>query len=72
MSKPSHIAYVVSKPKEGSDKKPVWREIGAIWPHKNGAGFDLGFDLVLIDQISVSGRVVCTERKEKSSEQAAA
>lgn len=64
MSKPSHIAYVVSEPKEGSDKKPVWREIGAIWPHKNGAGFDL----VLIDQISVSGRIVCTERKEKSSE----
>lgn len=68
MSKPSHIAYVVSEPKEGSDKKPVWREIGAIWPHKNGAGFDL----VLIDQISVSGRIVCTERKEKSSEQAEA
>jgi hypothetical protein len=68
MSKPSHIAYVVSEPKEGSDKKPVWREIGAIWPHKNSAGFDL----VLIDQISVSGRIVCTERKEKSSEQAAA
>jgi hypothetical protein len=72
MSKPSHIAYVVSEPKDGSDKKPVWREIGAIWPHKNSAGFDLGFDLVLIDQISVSGRIVCTERKEKSSEQAAA
>ena len=62
MSKPSHIAYVVSEPKEGSDKKPIWREVGAIWPHKNGNGFDL----VLIDQISVSGRIVCTERKEKA------
>ena len=31
MSKPSHIAYVVSEPKEGSDKKPVWREIGATY-----------------------------------------
>jgi hypothetical protein len=67
MSKPSHIAYVVSEPKEGSDRKPVWREVGAIWPHKNGAGFDL----VLIDQITVWGRIVCTERKEKSAEQAA-
>jgi len=47
MGKPSHIAYVVSEPKEGSDKKPVWRELGAIWPHKNGTGFDL----VLNDQI---------------------
>ena len=64
----SHIAYVVTEPKEGSDKKPVWREVGAIWPHKNGAGFDL----VLVDQISVSGRIVCTERKEKPAEQAAA
>ena len=68
MGKPSHIAYVVSEPKEGSDKKPVWLELGAIWPHKNGTGFDL----VLNDQISVSGRIVCTERKEKSAEQAAA
>lgn len=67
-SKPSHIAYVVAEPKEGSDRKPVWREVGAIWPHKNGSGFDL----VLIDQISVSGRIVCTERKEKSAEQTAA
>ena len=63
-----HTAYVVSEPKEGSDKKPVWREIGAIWPHKNGAGFDLA----LIDQISVSGRIVCSERKETLSGQAAA
>ena len=68
MNKPSHIAYVVTEPKEGSDKKAVWREVGAIWPHKNGAGFDL----VLVDQISVSGRIVCTERKEKPAEQAAA
>ncbi len=67
MSKPTHIAYVVTQPKERSDKKPAWREVGAVWPHKNGAGFEL----VLVDQISVSGRITCTERKEKVSEQAA-
>jgi hypothetical protein len=39
------------------------REVGAVWPHKNGTGFDL----VLVDQISVSGRIVCTERKEKAA-----
>jgi hypothetical protein len=66
MSKPSHIAYVVTDPKEGSDRKAIWREVGAIWPHKNGSGFDL----VLVDQLSVSGRIVCTERKEKSAEPA--
>jgi hypothetical protein len=67
MSKPSHIAYVVTDPKEGSDRKAIWREVGAIWPHKNGNGFDL----VLTDQIAVSGRIVCTERKEKATEEAA-
>jgi hypothetical protein len=64
MSKPTHIAYVVTEPKEGSDRKAIWREVGAIWTHKRGSGFDL----VLIDQISVSGRIVCTERKEKIAE----
>jgi hypothetical protein len=37
------------------------REVGAVWPHKNGSGFDL----VIVDQLNVSGRIVCTERKEK-------
>jgi hypothetical protein len=64
MSKPTHIAYVVTEPKQGSDKKGLWREVGAVWPHKNGSGFDL----VIIDQLSVSGRIVCTERKEKTPE----
>ena len=66
-SKPSHIAYVVEQPKEGSDRKANWREVGAIWPHKNGNGFDL----VLADQLSVSGRIVCTERKDKAETTAA-
>ena len=60
MSKPTHIAYVVSEAKS-SDQKAIWREVGAIWPHKNGQGFDL----VITDQLSVSGRIVCTERKDK-------
>jgi hypothetical protein len=61
MRKPTHIAYIVTEPKEGSDRKPIWRAVGAIWPHKNG----IGFDLVIHDQLSVSGRIVCTEAKEK-------
>lgn len=59
MSKPSHIAYVVT-PVKNSEKK-IWRAVGAIWPHNNGNGFDL----VIHDQLSVSGRIVCTEPKEK-------
>jgi hypothetical protein len=67
MSKPTHIAYIVTEPKEGSDRKGVWREVGAVWPHKNGSGFDL----VITDQLSVSGRIVITERKDKTEPQAA-
>lgn len=66
-SKPSHIAYVVADPKEGSDRKAIWREVGAAWPHKNGNGFDL----VIHDQLTVSGRIVITERKEKAEPAAA-
>lgn len=64
-SKPTHIAYIVTDPKEGTDKKAVWREVGAVWPHKNGSGFDL----VIPEGIAVFGRIVCTERKEKEQTQ---
>jgi hypothetical protein len=60
-NKPTHTAYVVVEPKDGSDRKAQWHEVGAIWSHKNG----LGFDLVIPTGVSVAGRIVCTERKEK-------
>lgn len=64
-TKPPLRAYVVT---EGKDEgKGFWREIGAVWPHKNGNGFDI----VIHDQISVSGRVVCIEPKEKDQKQTA-
>jgi hypothetical protein len=58
-SKPTHTAYVVTEPKEGSNRKAQWTEVGAIWPHKNGQGFDL----VIPVGLSLSGRIVCRERK---------
>ncbi len=60
--KPTHTAYVVVDAKEGSERKAQWHPIGAVWPHKNGRGFDL----VIPAGISVSGRIVCTERKEQA------
>jgi hypothetical protein len=65
MSKPTHIAYIVTQPEEGSDKKPFWIEVGAVWPHKNGNGFDV----IIPEGISVSGRITCTERKDKEPAQ---
>lgn len=60
MNKPTHIAYVVSEGRNGG--KVSWREVGALWPHKNGGGFDL----LIHDQLSVTGRIVITTRKEKA------
>jgi hypothetical protein len=64
MSKPTHKAHIIVEPKEGSDRKPTWVEVGAVWPHKNGNGFDV----VIPPGISVSGRIVCTVPKEKTAE----
>ena len=63
-SKPSHIAYVVIPPREGSEKKAIWRRVGSAFPHKSGNGFDL----VIPEGISVSGRIVCTEPKEQTEQ----
>jgi len=70
MSKPTHIAYVVNepKPKEGEDRKPLWRPVGAVFAHNKGDGFDL----VIHDQLAVSGRIVCTVPKDKEEKPAAA
>lgn len=60
---PSHVVYVVSEPREGQDKG-FWREIGAVFEHKDG----LGFDVLIADQISVAGRLVCRPRQSSDAE----
>jgi hypothetical protein len=50
---PTHYAYIVVDPKEGSDRKATWLRVGAVWPHKNGRGFDV----VIPEGISLSGRI---------------
>jgi len=62
-SKPTHTAYVVIDAKEDSDKKAQWIEVGAIWSHSDGSGFDL----VIPQGITLSGRIVCRKRKELSA-----
>ena len=61
MSKPSHIAYVVKDVTKDDKKQSYWRAVGAVWPHKNGEGFDV----VIAEQISVSGRITCTVPKDE-------
>jgi len=60
-SKPSHIAYVVVQPKEGSDRKAVWHRVASVWAHDKGNGFDL----VIPPSVTLSGRIVCTERRDE-------
>jgi hypothetical protein len=59
-SKPSHRAYVVSTPKKEGEKG-YWREVGVLFPHGSGTSYDL----LIHEGISVSGRIVITQPKEK-------
>lgn len=60
MSLPTHEAFVVSQG-NGTDDRAQWFKCGALWPQKNGKGFLL----VIQPGISISGRLVITERKER-------
>jgi hypothetical protein len=60
-NKPTHLAHVVADPKEGSERKAQWHQVGAVWPHRNGNGFDL----MIPAGISVARRVVCVERMDE-------
>lgn len=60
MKKPTHIAHVVTEAKS-PEGKAIWHRVGAVWPHKDG----IGFDIAITDGIAVSGRLVCTVPKEK-------
>jgi hypothetical protein len=66
MTTPSHIAYIVTQPRKGATERPFWRPIGAVWAHTKGDGFDL----VIHDQIAVSGRIVCRPAKDRPAEPA--
>jgi len=62
-SKPSHYANVVVNAPEGSEREATWHRIAAVWPHTKGNGFDL----VIPPGVTISGRIVITERKEREA-----
>jgi hypothetical protein len=58
---PTHIAYQVRDGKEG--EKGYWTRIGAVWPHKDGKGFNVQLSAIPLDgNIQIR---VATDRKEK-------
>ena len=65
-SKPTHVAYIVVDPPEGSGKEAQWHKVGAVWQHSKSGGFDL----VIPPGISVSGRITCIKPKPKAEAEA--
>ncbi len=55
--KPSHIAYSIRQ-REGKESK--WTEIGVAFPHKDGKGYDILFDVV-----PLSGRLTIRVQEPK-------
>ena len=41
-NRPSHRALV----NLGDETQKIWREVGALWPHRDGQGFTLKLDLI--------------------------
>ena len=53
--KPTHRAYAVRK--TGAESSH-WTEIGALWPHKDGKGFNLKLDLLPLNGADISIRLI--------------
>ncbi|MEA3043138.1 MAG: hypothetical protein QOH47_976 [Sphingomonadales bacterium] len=60
-AKPTHRLYQVS----GDGKTASWREIGAAWPNKDGAGFSLA-----CNAIPLGGRIVMRAITERPAAEA--
>jgi hypothetical protein len=65
--KPTHRAYKVTEPKDKS-KKAIFHRVGAVWPYESGKGFNL----VIAEGISVTGKIVCLEIDDTKAADAAA
>ncbi len=55
--RPTHSVYMV----EGEGEAAIWTEIGALWPHEDGKGFNLN-----VKAIPLGGRLVIRQRKAAS------
>ena len=64
-STPSHRAYFVKKT-EG--EKGDWLELGAVWPHKDGKGFDVVLKTMPIDDFD--GRITLRAVEPKKEQPA--
>ena len=69
-AKPTHRIYLVQD--AGKDKKPLWTEIGAVWPHKDGQGGSLSFKATPMELLTGKGRIVYRTIKDSPADKQAA
>jgi hypothetical protein len=58
---PSHRVYAVTK----NGKRNYWQPIGAVWPHKDGDGFN-----VKLDYLPLNGAEIVIRKPKAEAEQA--
>ena len=58
-NRPSHSVYMV----DGEGEKALWTEIGAMWAHEDGNGFNL-----TLRAMPLEGRLVVRVRKPKAEQ----
>jgi hypothetical protein len=63
-NRPSHMLWMV----EGEGDNTTWTELGALWAHSKGDGFNLSLKLI---PYARDARLVILPRKDKKAEQEA-
>lgn len=58
---PTHRAYTTQE--RAGREKPAWKEIGAIWQHKDGHGFD-----IILFALPLDGRIIAREIRDQEGE----
>lgn len=62
-NKPSHDIYTVIQPTD-TQKKPLWKKIGAAWAHQDGKGYGITLDALPLD-----GKLTMRVPEEKPSQE---
>ncbi len=60
-ARPTHHAFVI----DGEGDEATWTEVGAVWQHKDG----LGFNIQITPGIAVTGRLVLRPVKARAASQ---
>jgi hypothetical protein len=64
-NRPTHKLYAVTKSKTPGGKG-FWQEVGAVWPHEDGKGFNLKMDFMPLIGQELVIRELSTDRTEEA------